>query len=91
MIKPKDCLTELDKTQLATLENKVDDYLRTRYTGEKRLYLGGVIMLSEGKLRTAIIERYKANGWSVWFVPSSVDGMPEGPYFADATREDLKK
>ena len=83
MIKPNECLTVQDKQILKDLEEKIDNYLRYNYMDGERLYLGGIINLPEGKIRTSIIEKYRNGGWDVWFVPSTVDGLPEGPYFIE--------
>ena len=83
MIRPNDCLRVGEKEALKELEEKIDDYLRDNYTGEKPLHLCHIINISEGKIRNTIIKRYKQNGWDVWFKPSGVDGLPEGPYFME--------
>lgn len=90
MIKPSECLTVQDKEKLKHLEIAVDHYLRHNYDGHKRLLLSNVIQLAEGKIRNALFEMYRANGWDVWFESHEFGGA-SGPYFIEQGKREIER
>lgn len=84
MIRPNDVPSEAERELLKKVEVEIDDYLLANFKGGKlRIYSSSLNNLKQG-LRYQLFEKYRLNGWIVYFDTDTVDGLPDGPYFSDS-------
>ena len=91
MIRPNQIPTEAQRALLAEAEKALDDHLLAHYKHEP-LYVGVLNKPSmQIELWRLLWDRYRANGWDVYFDPETVDGMPNGPFFRATRNAEAKK
>lgn len=91
MIRPNQIPTEAQRALLAEAEKALDDHLLAHYKHEP-LYVGTLTKPSmQIELWRLLWDRYRANGWDVYFDTETVDGGPSGPYFRAAGAADDTK
>lgn len=84
MIKPNQVPTEAERALLEQAEKALDEHLLAHYKHQP-LYVGPLSKPSMPiELWRLLWDKYRRNGWDVYFNSETVDGAPSGPYFRAA-------